>query len=242
MKYFYIAGILSALALLIVLGWSRLQNGGRPALSTAGSSEGGNGAGGLEELTVSEPYSASTSPTGADGTSTGGQSGTTQAETKPVTPVTLETSLGNITIELYTGTMPVTAGNFLKLAREGFYNGVQFHRVIDGFMIQGGDPLTKDASMRARWGTGGPGYQIPDEFGPRYSNTPGTISMANAGPNTGGSQFFINTAANTFLDGKHPVFGKVTAGMDVVGAISKTPTGTGDVPLTPVVIKRIVVE
>jgi len=158
------------------------------------------------------------------------------------TTVVLKTNKGDITIELYTKDMPITAGNFLKLARENFYDGVKFHRVIDGFMIQGGDPLTKDDSQVAHWGTGGPGYAIPDEFGPHYSNVRGTISMANAGPNTGGSQFFINTADNTFLDGKHPVFGRVTAGTDVVDTIAKMKTGTRDIPVEPIVIEDVAVE
>lgn len=128
--------------------------------------------------------------------------------------VTLETNYGDIVIQLYDG-MPITAGNFEKLFNEGFYDGVIFHRVIPGFMIQGGDPEGT--------GTGGPGYTIKDEF-KGHSNVRGTISMANAGPNTGGSQFFINLADNTFLDSKHPVFGKVIEGMDVVDKISEVNT------------------
>jgi peptidylprolyl isomerase len=158
------------------------------------------------------------------------------------TTVVMKTNRGNITIELFTGDMPITAGNFLKLAQSDYYDGIKFHRIIDGFMIQGGDPLTKDDSLSARWGSGGPGYAIADEFGPRYGNDRGTLSMANAGPNTGGSQFFINTVNNNFLDGKHPVFAKVVAGMDVVDAISATPTGARDVPTTPVVIEDIVIQ
>jgi peptidylprolyl isomerase len=109
-------------------------------------------------------------------------------------------------------------------------------------MIQGGDPLSKDDSMEARWGTGGPGYAIEDEFAPGLSNERGTLSMANSGPNTGGSQFFINTVNNTFLDGKHAVFGKVTEGMDVVDAISGVETLPGDRPVEPVVIEDIEVK
>jgi peptidylprolyl isomerase len=158
------------------------------------------------------------------------------------TTVVMKTNKGDITIELFTSDMPITAGNFLKLAQSDYYDGIKFHRIIDGFMIQGGDPLTKDDAQSARWGSGGPGYSIADEFGPRYGNDRGTLSMANAGPNTGGSQFFINTVNNNFLDGKHPVFGKVVAGMDVVDAISATPTGVRDVPTTPVVIEDIVIQ
>jgi len=145
------------------------------------------------------------------------------------TKVLLETNMGNITIELYND-MPVTSGNFEKLVGQGFYNGVIFHRVIDGFMIQGGDPMGT--------GIGGPGYTIKDEFthsgGNR--NDRGTISMANAGPNTGGSQFFINLVDNNFLDSKHPAFGFVVSGMDVVDKIGKAETDGNDRPLEDVEI------
>lgn len=152
---------------------------------------------------------------------------------KQTTTVTLETNMGNIVIELYDN-MPITAGNFEKLASEGFYDGVIFHRVIPGFMIQGGDPTGT--------GMGGPGYKIKDEFGKPNRNDRGTISMANAGPNTGGSQFFINTVNNNFLDTKHPVFGKVIEGMDVVDAISMVPTNSEDKPLKEVVIIKATVN
>ncbi|MBI2671701.1 peptidylprolyl isomerase [Candidatus Woesearchaeota archaeon] len=145
----------------------------------------------------------------------------------------LETSIGNIKIELFEDTMPVTAGNFKKLVNSKFYDGVIFHRVIPNFMIQGGDP--------AGTGTGGPGYVIKDEFTSNNKNNRGTISMANAGPNTGGSQFFINTVDNNFLDSKHPVFGKVTDGMDVVDKISNVKRDSNDKPLTDVVIKKAVI-
>ena len=128
----------------------------------------------------------------------------------------LNTNHGIIKIKLYLEESPITAGNFKKLVEEGFYDGVKFHRVIQNFMIQGGDPFTKDDSSQSRWGTGGPGYAIEDEFIKGLSNVRGSISMANSGPNSGGSQFFINVADNTFLDwdkepnaSKHPVFGMV---------------------------------
>jgi len=145
------------------------------------------------------------------------------------TQVLLKTNLGDITIELYEDT-PITAGNFKKLVSEGFYNGVIFHRVIPGFMIQGGDPTGT--------GTGGPGYTIQDEFThkPANKNNRGTISMANAGPNTGGSQFFINLVNNNFLDSKHPVFGEVVEGMDVVEKIARVQTDANDKPLNEVKI------
>jgi len=145
--------------------------------------------------------------------------------------VRLETNMGNITIAL-APEMPITAGNFETLVKKGFYDGVIFHRVINGFMIQGGDP--------AGTGRGGPGYMIKDEFTNNNRNDRGTISMANAGPNTGGSQFFINLVNNNFLDSKHPVFGKVVEGMDVVDKIAKTKTDAGDRPVQNVTIIRAV--
>ena len=143
--------------------------------------------------------------------------------------VLLETSMGNITIQLYRD-MPITTGNFLSLVEKGFYDGVIFHRIIDGFMIQGGDPEGT--------GMGGPGYTIEDEFTDNNRNDRGTIAMANAGPNTGGSQFFINLVDTNFLDDKHPAFGKVIEGMDVVDKISKVETDSNDRPLEEVVIVR----
>ena len=143
--------------------------------------------------------------------------------------VLLETSMGNITIQLYSD-MPITTGNFLSLVEKGFYDGMIFHRIIDGFMIQGGDPEGT--------GMGGPGYTIEDEFTDNNRNDRGTIAMANAGPNTGGSQFFINLVDNNFLDDKHPAFGKVIEGMDVVDKISKVETDSNDRPLEEVVIVR----
>ena len=143
------------------------------------------------------------------------------------TKVLLETNMGDITIKLYDD-MPITTGNFRELVEKGFYDGVIFHRVIDGFMIQGGDPTGT--------GRGGPGYTIKDEFTDHNRNSHGTISMANAGPNTGGSQFFISLGDNNHLDKMHPVFGKVVDGMDVMDAIGKVKTGPGDRPLEDVVI------
>jgi len=145
------------------------------------------------------------------------------------TKVELETNYGNIVIALYSD-MPVTAGNFEKLVSEGFYDGVIFHRIIDGFMIQGGDPTGT--------GMGGPGYKIKDEFthAGGNNNKRGTISMANSGPDTGGSQFFINLANNNFLDTKHPAFGEVIEGMDIVDKIAKVATDENDKSLNPVTI------
>ena len=138
-----------------------------------------------------------------------------------------QTTQGDFAIELFEARAPSTTKNFIDLAEKGYYDGLIFHRVIDGFMIQGGCP--------SGTGTGGPGYQIPDEFHPELTHAgEGILSMANAGPNTGGSQFFITLAPTAWLDGKHAVFGKVTEGMDVVRAIGSTSTGPGDRPLVDV--------
>ena len=153
----------------------------------------------------------------------------------------LHTNKGDITIEFSEST-PNTTANFVKLAGEGFYDGTKFHRVIKDFMIQGGDPQTKDDSLMGRWGTGGPGYKFADEIGPDNKNDMGTISMANSGPNTNGSQFFINTANNNFLDTKHTVFGRVTSGMEVVEAIQNTPVDASDRPTSPLTIENITIN
>jgi cyclophilin family peptidyl-prolyl cis-trans isomerase len=148
--------------------------------------------------------------------------------------VTLTTSEGTIRAEIFEDKAPITSANFLKLVRQGFYNGVTFHRVIPGFMIQGGDPSGN--------GTGGPGYMIKDEFHPTLKHTgPGIFSMANAGPNTGGSQFFITLDKTPWLDGKHAIFGKVVGGQDVVDKIAGLPRDRNDRPKTPVVIKTATV-
>ncbi len=160
----------------------------------------------------------------------------------------LTTNRGVIEIELFEDTMPITAGNFKKLVNEGFYNGTKFHRVIEGFMIQGGDPISK-TDETLRYGTGGPGFSIPDEHiaGEYLTNVRGTISMANSGPNSGGSQFFINLVDNVNLDfnvpdpnnSAHPVFGRVVKGMEVVDAIGQVETGQRDMPLEAVVVEKV---
>jgi peptidylprolyl isomerase len=169
------------------------------------------------------------------------QQGSVSTSTQTIMKATFKTSMGDISIALNEGT-PKTVENFVTLAQKGFYDGTKFHRVIAGFMNQGGDPLSKDDTQMARWGTGGPGYQFADEIVPPNNNAVGTISMANAGPNTNGSQFFINVADNTFLNTKHTVFGKVVAGMDVVTKINGVDVGPNDRPLEPVVIQSIVLE
>lgn len=146
----------------------------------------------------------------------------------------IETSMGTMRVELYMDRAPLTAGNFIKLARQGFYNNLAFHRVIPDFMIQGGCPKGT--------GTGGPGYTIKDEFGPGLKHdVAGILSMANAGPDTGGSQFFLTVAATPWLNGKHAIFGKVVQGVEVAIAISKVPRGAGDRPKTPVTMKSVTI-
>ncbi len=158
-----------------------------------------------------------------------------EGETPRRPVVVFNTNMGQFQAELYTDLAPVTAGNFIDLARRGFYNGVIFHRVIDRFMIQGGDPTGT--------GTGGPGYKIEDEFGPGLAHdAPGVLSMANAGPNTGGSQFFITLVPTPWLDGKHAIFGRIVEGMDVVEAIGHVETAQGDRPVKDVVMQSVVVE
>jgi len=143
----------------------------------------------------------------------------------------MNTSQGTIAIEFFDDDAPNTVANFRKLAADGFYDGIIFHRVIPDFMIQGGCPQGT--------GTGGPGYQFDDEFN-QHKVERGALAMANAGPNTNGSQFFIVTTASApWLDGKHTVFGRVTAGMDAVDAIEGVPTGGQDRPLDPPVIESI---
>jgi cyclophilin family peptidyl-prolyl cis-trans isomerase len=144
---------------------------------------------------------------------------------------TLHTSAGPVTIELHDEAAPKTVANFRKLASDGFYDGLVFHRVIPEFMIQGGCPEGS--------GTGGPGYTFEDEIN-EHKVVRGALAMANAGPDTNGSQFFIvTTEAAPWLDGKHTVFGRVTEGMEAVDGIEATPTGAGDSPLEPQVIERI---
>lgn len=164
---------------------------------------------------------------------------------------TFETSLGNVEVELFTDVMPKTAGNFIELAKSGFYDGLHFHRVINGFMIQFGCSHSRDPNS-PRAGTGdSPLGNIEDEHpeDAKLSNEPGTLSMANTGrPNSGGSQFFINTVHNAYLDwfspgpSKHPVFGKVIEGMDVIKAIEATQTGPGDRPVTPVAMVKVTIQ
>lgn len=174
---------------------------------------------------------------------------TTQAKSETNTRasnVILHTSMGNITVKLYADAAPKTVENFLKLSKSGFYDSVKFHRVIKGFMIQGGDPLSKDDAMVAKWGTGGPGYQFADEinkssdiYARGYKH--GVLAMANSGSNTNGSQFFI-MAADYALPPLYVIFGEVTTGLDVVDAIDAVATDRNDRPLTAVVITKAEVK
>lgn len=164
-----------------------------------------------------------------------------QEENKKIMQAILQTNKGDITIEFDTRT-PKTVENFIKLAKEGFYDGTKFHRVIKGFMNQGGDPLTKDDTKMAYWGTGGPGYKFEDEISATNKNDAYTVAMANAGPNTNGSQFFINVVNNNYLDPQHTVFAKVVSGKEVVDLINNTKTDQSARPVEPVIINKVILK
>ncbi|WP_298587030.1 peptidylprolyl isomerase [Selenomonas sputigena] len=170
------------------------------------------------------------------GCSAAGMNDKDKGAKKMANPIAVfETNHGTFEIELFEDKAPITVKNFIDLAEKGFYDGLIFHRVIDGFMIQGGDPNGM--------GTGGPGYTIPDEFHKDLKHdSEGVLSMANAGPNTGGSQFFITLAATPWLDGHHSVFGKVVKGMDVVREIGKVDTDFQDKPLAKVVMEKVTIR
>ena len=170
------------------------------------------------------------------GCSAAGMNDKDKGAKKMANPIAVfETNHGTFEIELFEDKAPITVKNIIDLAEKGFYDGLIFHRVIDGFMIQGGDPNGM--------GTGGPGYTIPDEFHKDLKHdSEGVLSMANAGPNTGGSQFFITLAATPWLDGHHSVFGKVVKGMDVVREIGKVDTDFQDKPLAKVVMEKVTIR
>ena len=159
-----------------------------------------------------------------------------EAEAKAKRQVaTFDTTMGTFKIELYNDLAPKTVKNFTDLIGKKYYDGIIFHRVIDQFMIQGGCPLGR--------GTGGPGYTIDDEFGKGLKHDkPGVLSMANAGPNTGGSQFFITLVPCPWLDGKHAIFGHVIEGMNAIEAIGKVPTDSQDRPLKKVIMEKVTVK
>ena len=151
----------------------------------------------------------------------------------------IKTDYGNITLKFYAKESPKTVNNFFNLANNGFYDGIRFHRIINDFMIQTGDPLSKDIANKNRWGTGDPGYKFADEFNDQPLQK-GSLAMANSGPDTNGSQFFIVTKdATPWLDGKHTNFGYVTDGLDIVEKIEALPVDSSDKPLEDVVIKSI---
>lgn len=160
-----------------------------------------------------------------------------------ITSATITTNKGEIEIT-FSDKTPETVKNFAKLALSGFYNGTRFHRVIRDFMIQGGDPLSKDVANKNSWGTGGPGYTFKDETSPSDLFSQGTLAMANAGPNTNGSQFFIVTAiaGTPWLSGKHTVFGHVTKGLDIILHIGDMQTDGADRPLQDIIIERITIK
>lgn len=167
----------------------------------------------------------------------------TEQDSQPLTEKTMqpnrhaviETNMGTMELELFEDKAPITTKNFIDLAEKGFYDGLIFHRVIEGFMIQGGDPTGT--------GMGGPGYKIDDEFSPSLKHSKaGILSMANSGPNTGGSQFFITLAPTEWLDGKHSVFGQVVKGMDVLEKIGAVETNASDKPLEDVVMEKVTIK
>jgi cyclophilin family peptidyl-prolyl cis-trans isomerase len=156
--------------------------------------------------------------------------------------VSMKTSLGEIQLELFSDSAPATAKNFSDLAGKGFYDGTKFHRVIKGFMIQGGDPLSKDESKKSMWGTGGPGYKFDDELTGTEKYLQGTLAMANSGPDTNGSQFFIVTASpEAPLPPSYTVFGKVISGLDIALEIENVQTAPNDQPMEDVVIESVTV-
>lgn len=192
--------------------------------------------------TVAEPQGAGASETEAETSEEPRPETATQKASKSATGAIIKTNFGDIEVAFFRDQAPKTVLNFQKLAETGFYANTKFHRVIKDFMIQGGDPLSKDDKEMAQWGTGGPGYTFADEIN-KEKIIRGVLAMANAGPNTNGSQFFIVTAeATPWLDGRHTVFGRVVRGMDVVDKISFIPTGNNDIPKSPVVVESVVLK
>lgn len=160
----------------------------------------------------------------------------------PAAGAIIKTNFGEIEVAFFTAEAPKTVLNFQKLAETGFYANTKFHRVIKDFMIQGGDPLSKDENRMAQWGTGGPGYTFADEINSRKI-VRGVLAMANAGADTNGSQFFIVTAeAAPWLDGRHTVFGEVVRGMDVADKINSAATGPNDIPTSPIIVESVVLQ
>ncbi len=229
MNKYIIVGVVIIAGILVVSFLFRSQGSLNKQLTDAGNN-------------ISVP---ATTPVPADNLNKTNDTQTINNDNKQKTmTATLSTSMGDITVEFFDKEAPKTVANFMKLAKENFYNGIKFHRVIKGFMIQGGDPLTKDDSKMNLWGTGGPGYKFADEIDAKsdlYTKVgykKGILAMANSGPNTNGSQFFI-MAQDYPLPSQYTIFGKVVSGQDVVNKIENTPTGPSDRPVTAVIIKNI---
>jgi cyclophilin family peptidyl-prolyl cis-trans isomerase len=217
-------GIIGGLIILL-LGLAFILQGG--AVSVDDSQEKGVASSTPKKVTTPIPLTPQTSTT------------TNTMENKTYTQAVITTNKGVVEVELDT-TKVLTVSNFGKLAESSFYNGVRFHRVIKGFMIQAGDPLSKDTVNKSAWGTGGPGYRFNDELLGNEQYTLGTLAMANAGPNTNGSQFFIVTAQpGAPLPPSYTVFGRVTKGIEVALAIENVATNSSDQPLEDVVIEKV---
>lgn len=192
--------------------------------------------------TTTDTYSYGTTTNAIASTTNPIQATTTPMEDTIFTSATITTNKGVIEITFATNT-PLTVKNFGTLAKANFYNGVRFHRVIKDFMIQTGDPLSKDVAQQAAWGTGGPGYKFKDELTGNEQYKLGTLAMANAGPNTNGSQFFIVTANPGYpLPPNYTVFGQVTKGIETALAIQNVQTTSSDRPLEDVIIQSIIVK
>lgn len=162
---------------------------------------------------------------------------------KGIVTLEMKTNKGDITMELDADKAPITVMNFVYLSKAGYYNNTKFHRVIENFMIQGGDFNSQFEDRQSFWGTGNPGYYFADEFSPNDNMVYGDVAMANSGPDTNGSQFFIVTAeATPALNGKHTIFGKVIKGMDVVMSIQSSKTDASDRPIDPIIINQVTVE
>jgi peptidyl-prolyl cis-trans isomerase B (cyclophilin B) len=227
-KYIFVA-VLALLAILLASIAFRVNTDNRIAQDI------------LQDLNSTTTIPAAPQNTTATATSSQNAEITQPNQVKKMNLVTLQTNKGEIKLEL-SSDKPNTTANFIKLAQSGFYDGVKFHRVIRGFMIQAGDPQSKDESLKSVWGTGGPGYKFADELTGRETYPQGTLAMANAGPNTNGSQFFIVSAVNAPLPPSYTVFGKVVAGLDTVLAIEKVATDGSDKPLENVVIQKVLVQ
>lgn len=190
----------------------------------------------LADMYTNATTTQNSSATSTQATSTQ-EKDTTSTQNKNMNTVILQTSKGTITLELSTD-KPKTTENFKKLVSSGFYDGIKFHRVISGFMIQSGDPQSKDETLKSMWGTGGPGYKFADELTGKEIYPQGTLAMANSGPNTNGSQFFIVTAKNAPLPPSYTVFGRVTSGIEVALAIESVDTDSSDKPLVNITITK----